>query len=75
MARHRIMISQIWRKMDGLPTLWQVERVTQDRSGHAHVILRRLDDLTTTRLIAAQGLEDSRLYRLEREPEPEVPKR
>jgi hypothetical protein len=68
--RQRIVNGQIWRKVDGLPTLWLVEGVTQDSLGHMHVRLRRLDDPTTTKMIAAGSLEEGQSYRLEQEPPP-----
>jgi hypothetical protein len=71
--RQRIVDGQIWRKMDGLPTLWVVEGITQDSLGHMHVRLRRLGDPTTIKLIAARSLEDGQSYTLEQEPHPAVP--
>jgi hypothetical protein len=71
--RQRIVDGQIWRKVDGLPTLWLVEGVTQDSLGHMHVRLRRLDDPTTIKLIAAHSLTEGQSYRLEHEPRPAAP--
>lgn len=59
-------VGQVWRKIEGVPTLWEVVGVVEDLLGLPHVRLRLKADPTTTKLIAARRLQDARVYRLVR---------
>ena len=65
-GRTAVTAGQVWCKMDAVPTLWEVDGLVADLLGLSHVRLRLKDDPTTTKLIAARSLQDTRVYRLVR---------